>query len=120
MREDPRLQAWVSSVSTDDQIVLCPIVRGEILFGIERLPEGKRRTDLGVKAQNLFDNLPCETIPPYAGEVYARIKASQHRLGFSIADNDLWIAATAIAIEATLVSMDGDFGRVDGLWLIQP
>lgn len=120
MRDDPRIQAWLSVLSADEQIVLCPIVRGEILYGIERLPEGKRRTGLREKAESLFANLPCEVIPPQADEVYARIKAWQHRRGFSMSDNDLWIAATAIAIEATLVSLDGDFGRIDGLSLLRP
>ena len=30
-------------------------------------------------------------------------------------ENDLWIAATAMAIGATLVSRDADFARIDGL-----
>ncbi len=31
--------------------------------------------------------------------------------------NDLWIAATAHAIGATLVSTDRDFDHLDGIWL---
>ena len=120
MRDDPVIQAWLSALSADEQIVLCPIVRGEILYGIDLLPEGKRRMLLREKAENLFANLLCEVVPPQADQIYARIKASQHRRGFSMSDNDLWIAATAIAIEATLVSLDGDFGRIDGLSLIRP
>jgi predicted nucleic acid-binding protein len=30
-------------------------------------------------------------------------------------ENDLWIAATALALGATLVSRDGDFKQIDGL-----
>ena len=120
MRDDPVIQAWLSALPADEQIVLCPIVRGEILYGIELLPEGKRRMLLREKADNLFANLLCEVVPSQADQVYARIKASQHRRGFSMSDNDLWIAATAIAIKATLVSLDGDFGRIDGLPLMRP
>ena len=35
--------------------------------------------------------------------------------GLSLDENDLWIAATAMSLGATLVSRDTDFHRVDGL-----
>jgi hypothetical protein len=33
-------------------------------------------------------------------------------------ENDLWIAATALALGATLVSRDGDFAGIDGLAVV--
>jgi len=48
------------------------IVRGEILFGIERLPKGHRRESLENQATKLFATLPCEAIPKETGEHYAR------------------------------------------------
>ena len=47
MREDPRMSSWLASLESDDRLVTCAIVRGEILFGLERLPEGQRRTVAG-------------------------------------------------------------------------
>jgi len=120
MQNDPATQAWVSSLSAGDQMVLCPIVQGEILYGIERLPQGRRRTELLEKAQDLFTRVPCESLPPRAEAAYSRLKFSLYRRGFSLGENDLWIAATAIAINATLVSLDGDFGRIEGLSLVRP
>lgn len=35
-------------------------------------------------------------------------------------ENDLWIAATAMSIGATLVSRDRDFRGIDGLSVIAP
>ena len=46
MRADPRLERWMAGLNEGDSIVTCTIVRGEILFGISRLAEGKRRTEL--------------------------------------------------------------------------
>jgi predicted nucleic acid-binding protein len=37
------------------------------------------------------------------------------RQGLSLDENDLWIAATASAVGATLVTRDRDFGSVEGL-----
>lgn len=35
-------------------------------------------------------------------------------------ENDLWIAATAMALEAILVSRDSDFDKVEGLRVVAP
>lgn len=41
MRENQRLIALLESLPEEDTIVTCTIVRGEIPYGIARLPEGK-------------------------------------------------------------------------------
>jgi predicted nucleic acid-binding protein len=51
MRADGKLSSWLFSVGTGDRIVVCPVARGEILFGLERLVAGRRRTELEVKAR---------------------------------------------------------------------
>lgn len=120
MREDSRLASWLDSARPGDRVVICAIVRGEILFGPGRLPEGRRRVELETKAQTLFAALPCEPIPPAAGDHYASVKLSQQRRGVSLDENDLWIGATALAIGATLVSRDSDFQRLDILPVVSP
>jgi predicted nucleic acid-binding protein len=64
--------------------------------------------------------LPCEPVPATAGDRYAAIKFSQQRRGLPLDENDLWIAATALAMNATLVSRDNDFQRADGLVVVNP
>ena len=120
MREDPRMASWLSSVQPDDRLVTCGIVRGEILFGLGRLPQGQRRSALEAKARRVLAAMPCEPIPPDAGDCYASVKLAQQRLGLSLDENDLWIAATALAIGATLVTSDRDFQRVDALTVAAP
>jgi len=68
----------------------------------------------------VFAALPCEPIPPAAGDHYASVKLAQQRLGLPLDENDLWIAATALAIGATLVSNDSDFPRVETLSVTVP
>ena len=120
MRTDARMASWLSSVEADDRVSVCTITRGEILFGLERLAPGRRRTELEAKAGNLFAVLPCEPITPAAGDRYASVKASQQRRGLPLDENDLWIAATALVLEATLVSRDSDFQSIEGLVLVEP
>jgi len=93
------------------------VVRGEILYGIARLPLGKRRTDLQSKADTLFASLPCEDIAEAAGDHYANAKIASHSKGLTLDENDLWLAATALAAEAVLVTRD-DFQQIDGLKVI--
>jgi predicted nucleic acid-binding protein len=120
MREDPAMASWLSNFSPNDRLVTCSIVRGEILFGLARLPRGQRRAVLEAKAEELLAALDCEPIPPLAADRYADVKLSQQRLGLSLDENDLWIAATVLAIGATLVSRDADFKRVEALLVVAP
>ena len=120
MRADFRMASWLSSIGADDRVVICTITRGEILFGLERLAAGRRRSELEAKALSLFAVLPCEAIPSTAGDRYASVKASQQRRGLPLDENDLWIAATTLAIDATLVSRDSDFHAVEGLAVVEP
>ena len=46
MRKHPRVEAQLSARRPDDRVVICPTVRGEILYGLARLREGRRREDL--------------------------------------------------------------------------
>ena len=120
MRADARMATWLSSIGADDRVAICTIARGEILFGLERLAPGRRRTDLEGKARKLFAAVPCEPIPPAAGDVYANIKVSQQRRGLPLDENDLWMAATALALSAILVSRDSDFQVIEGLSVVAP
>jgi len=97
MRVDARMESWLSSIGGDDRVVICTIARGEVLFGLERLAQGRCRTKLEGKARKLFAVLPCEPIPPAAGDLYAKLKISQQRRGLPLDENDRWIAATALA-----------------------
>lgn len=115
MREHPKVDTHLVSLSSADRVVICSVVRGEILYGIERLPQGNRRRELEAKAVKLFSILPCEPVPESAGDHYARIKLARQRKGLTLDENDLWIAATVLALGAVLISRDSDFRLIDGI-----
>jgi predicted nucleic acid-binding protein len=43
MREDTRMASWLSTLRGEDRVVICTIARGEILFGLGRLAQGRRQ-----------------------------------------------------------------------------
>jgi tRNA(fMet)-specific endonuclease VapC len=102
IRRDPALTAWIASLDSGARLVICTIVRGEILFGLARLGQGKRRRDLEDKAHSVLNSLSCEPVPPLVADHYATVKAAQQRRGLPLDENDLWIAATALALKAPL------------------
>jgi predicted nucleic acid-binding protein len=116
MYEHPLVDARMASISLPkDEMVVCTIVVGEVLAGIERLPVGRRRNDVQAKAALVLPGFRCLAVEPKAAGHYARLKQDARSAGVAINDNDLWIAATAITIGATLVTRDADFSRLPGL-----
>jgi predicted nucleic acid-binding protein len=63
MRAAPRIENWMASLGEDDRVITCTIVRGEILFGIAKLPEGRRRTELEQTGHQFLASLRCEPVP---------------------------------------------------------
>ena len=45
-RKNPHAEAHAAALASNDEGAICPIVRGEILYGLARLPQGRRRDDL--------------------------------------------------------------------------
>src|SRR3990170_8414548 len=100
LKQNAKVLTRIASLSTADRLAICSIVRGEVLYGLERLPHGRRRRDLESKVTELFGTLPCEPVPEAAGDHYARIKRETERNGMHLDENDLWIAATALSLRA--------------------
>ena len=111
----PKVTARFSAAAAIEMVAVNSIVHGEVLFGIERLPPGQRRDRLASNANALFSLLGHEPVPYVAGTYYARVKRERERLGLPMDENDLWIAATALALGATLVTRDSDFSGTPGL-----
>ena len=94
-------------------LVLSPVVLGELETGVEkseRVEYNRERLATVVKALAL---VPLDAA---VSRAYARIRANLEWKGTPIGANDLWIAAQAMALDATLVTDNvREFSRVDGL-----
>ncbi len=113
MRDHQQLKTRVANHS--GLITTSVVVWGEIRYGLERLPAGKKRTDLEARAQPIQGALPGEPVTLQVGEEYGRLKASLDRMGANLQDNDVWIAATARTQGAILVTRDQSFKQIPGL-----
>ena len=115
MRRNSKTRTRLGNIPSTDKVVICPIIRGEIRYGIERLPTGKKRTELEASATEVFGIVSCELLDEAVGDHYAALKIELQRKGAVLVENDIWIAATALALGAVLVTRDRDFQNVDGL-----
>ena len=117
MKDDPIVKGRLNALTESDYYFTCPIVKDEILFGIKRLPTGSKRENLKQKAEILFSHVQCDPIPENVPEVYDQIKVTAKEQGIAISESDLWIAATAIFLDAILVTSDGDYTNIVGIGL---
>ena len=86
---------------------------GELFFGASK--RGPRPEDLE-RLRALMSRLPCLRLPETAAEAYGSIRADLESRGEIISNNDLWIAAHALASGLTLITNnEKEFRRVRGL-----
>jgi predicted nucleic acid-binding protein len=102
MRDHPQIKARIATHA--DPIVSSVVAVGEIYYGLERLPAGKKRSDLEARAHVILAALRIELISEPIAKAYGQLKASLEAKGLVLGDNDLWIAATAINFGHTLVT----------------
>lgn len=107
--------ARLATAPDREMVITCSIVRGELLYGVQRLPAGHRRDRLSQRAAGLLDQMKCESVSASAADQYALLKKARERLGKRMDENDLWIAATALSLGATLVTRDSDYEGIEGL-----
>ena len=112
MQQNPRVKGRLDSLTESDYHFTCTIVKGEILFGIGLLPSGRRRQTLEQMANELFNEVPCDSIPENVADVSAELKVPVQQQGTSLGECDLWIAATALSFDAIFVACDSDYERI--------
>lgn len=94
---------------------LSAIVLGELEFGAEKSVHSERNR---ARLAALTQRLPLVGVDHATTRRYGQVRALLERQGTPIGANDTWIAAQALAIEATLVTdNEREFSRVPGLVL---
>ena len=83
------------------------ITKAEMLYGVELLPAGKRRTSLYSVINNIFEREFAGRVLAFdeiAAQIFAKIVAGRHRLGRPISQFDAAIAAIALSRNAVLAT----------------
>jgi tRNA(fMet)-specific endonuclease VapC len=96
-----------------DQPVMSAISYGELQFGANKSSQRSRTLS---QLAELVQYIPVEPVTSSVGQAYGEIRATLEREGRMIGNNDLWIAAHAMAMKVTLATNnDREFLRVTGL-----
>lgn len=120
----PAVLGWFGQCPANTRHLVSAVTKAEITLGIELLPQGQRKTALGVAAQGLFEQDLQGRILPFDSDtatVYARIVAHRNALGRPISTEDAQIAATALQHHIPLATRNlRDFELIPDLQLINP
>ena len=95
------------------EIALCSTVKAELVYGARRSRELARNARLLRRFFEPFVSFPFDD---RCAETYGYLRSELERAGNPIGPNDLFIAATALANDLTLVTHNQrEFSRVVGL-----
>ncbi len=117
----PAVTAWVRACNTAD-LYTTAITLAEILYGIERLPDGPRKDLLRHSAAGVFSGFPEQVLPfdATAAVAYSEIVTHRESVGAPIDGVDAQIAAICRAHNATLATRNLKDFRDTGVDVIDP
>ncbi|MDE2156561.1 MAG: type II toxin-antitoxin system VapC family toxin [Xanthomonadaceae bacterium] len=119
---DPGVMAWVGGLSGNDMFTTA-VTRGELLFGLHCMPDGRRRSDLLQRLTALFEHRLAGHVLPYDGDAadaHAELAAMRRAQGRPIAQSDAMIAGIARSRGATLATRNVRDFEGCGVALIDP
>ncbi|MBK5071632.1 type II toxin-antitoxin system VapC family toxin [Budviciaceae bacterium CWB-B4] len=121
-RPDPAVLAWLDAQDTG-QLSLTSITVAEILYGIARMPEGRRRDQLFEMAESVFEedfSGRLLAFDEHAAVYYAELVAQRDAAGRPIGMADAQIAAICRCYDATLATRNIKDFEALGIVLINP
>ncbi|MCL2366316.1 MAG: type II toxin-antitoxin system VapC family toxin [Oscillospiraceae bacterium] len=96
-----------------DDIKLPSMVAAELLYGAEKSARREQNLKIVTAFLSIYEIVPFDET---AAGYYARIRAKLESAGMLIGNNDITIAATALAHNGVIVTNNtGEFSRVDDL-----
>lgn len=115
---DPRVLDWLTRA--ERELLVDPIILGELRFGILLLPRGQRRRRLERWFDDGAGRLQCMAWEAETGLRWAQLLADLRAAGRAMPIKDSLIAATALTHDLALATLDlRDFAAA-GVELIDP
>ena len=106
-----------------ERLAITAVTVGEILYGLDLLPDGRRKADLAGRFATVLQRAFSGYVLPFddaAAAVYARIRGERDRAGRPIGINDAMIAAIARTRSGTVAIRNvADFEHC-GVGIIDP
>ena len=118
---NPQVLAWLDR-QNPQLLYICSPVLGELLLGLEALPEGLRKTGLRKVFDAVRSKVPNPVLPfeEKSAEIYASSVIGAQRRGYQIAVSDGQIAAIAIQRGYVVATRDTEPFLATGLEVINP
>jgi tRNA(fMet)-specific endonuclease VapC len=95
-----------------ENIKISSITAGELYYGAQKSSRVKENMEL---FNGFLSEYPILEVDERVSHVYGEVKTKLVKAGINIPENDIWIAATAISNELTLITYDEHFKKIDGL-----
>ncbi|WP_439886268.1 type II toxin-antitoxin system VapC family toxin [Pseudomonas sp. MBLB4123] len=122
VKPDPQVLAWVDAQPASE-LVICSITVAEILYGIARMPDGKRKQGLLDLASAMFDEDFAGNILPFDADAavhYAEIAAVSEARGRVVDMADAQIAAIGRLHDAVVATRNIRHFEELGVDLVNP
>jgi predicted nucleic acid-binding protein len=119
---EPGVMSWIDSLAAAD-LATTAITAAEMLYGVARLPTGRRKTKLVAAVDGLLSDDFRGRVLSFnepAARRYADIVTARERLGRPIGVADAQIAAICRTIGATLATRNTEDFSGTGIELINP
>ncbi|MBA1335772.1 MAG: hypothetical protein HPY66_1399 [Firmicutes bacterium] len=109
-------QATVDMFETLIDIKISSVTAGELYYGARKSSKVKENLEL---FKGFLSEYHIIEIDESVSNVYGELKANLVKQGINIPENDIWIAATAIYNNLTLVTYDEHFKKINSLSLLK-
>lgn len=105
-KPDDHVVAWIAGQSRA-ALFTTTVTRGEISYGVQRLPDGQRKEKLRSAVRAIFDEDLAGRVLSFdndSADLFAEIAASRHQAGKPISQFDAMIAAISRSRGASLAT----------------
>jgi predicted nucleic acid-binding protein len=121
-RPEPRIVAWLEALT--DGVAITTITMAELLAGVRRLPDGRRKADLEAAIDGaILPYRDTRSLLPFDAEAaaeYARVFVARERAGLPVSMADAQIAAICRVHRAVCATRNAkDFAHT-GVELVDP
>jgi len=113
---------WVDRYPADE-VFITAVTAAELAYGVERMPDGQRKTTLAVKVSELLTEDFHEQILPFDGVAavyYGEIAAARGEQGAPVSTADAQVAAICRRFAACLATRNTKDFAGTGITLLNP
>lgn len=106
----------INELSKISSLCTCTVVLGELMYGAAKSAHVIQNKQ---NAKSFCSRYPLLGVSNIVAEFYGEIKKDLLSHGNVMPENDMWIAATALANDMTIITQDKHFEHIQNLMVIK-